>query len=255
MNETKQEQEKEGGNPMIPTAVILAPKIISPICSADEALAKWQEYQSLKKKIADDGDFVKIGEKMHPTKQFANKLSKFFGLSVALIKDEKEILGDGDNFVCHVWARATAPNGQYRDGDGHCASDERKFSHLQHDVHATASTRAKNRAILEIAGFGEVSAEEIVGEDGNDHQRSTPEAKTIKNPSDPISEKQVDLVTKLYDGLIKRGHDPETIRKELKLTLGIPATQKLNSLKDLNKGQASGAIEFFKQLLDADNPA
>ena len=145
-----------------PTSMV--PHLIRPIVKVEEALEAWKEYQALKEKLASEGDFVQIQNKKHPTKQFANKISKFFGLSVQIVKADKE--ADEDGFTWHIWARATAPNGQFRESDGHCSSKERKFSHLEHDVYATAVTRAKNRAILELAGFGEVSAEEILDENG-----------------------------------------------------------------------------------------
>lgn len=145
------------------STVALVPTIVRPIVSAEEALEAWQQYQGLKEKIAGEGDFVKISGKAHPTKQFANKLSKFFGLSVSIIERWKEEHEDG-SFTWHIITQAKAPNGQFREGDGHCHSQERDFSHLQHDVFATAVTRAKNRAILELAGFGEVSAEEMQSE-------------------------------------------------------------------------------------------
>lgn len=99
-----------------------------------------------------------------------------------------------------------------------------------------------------------VPAEEIVDEGGNGGQRSAApqEHKTITHPDDPISEKQLGLVMKLYDGLVKHGQDPEYIRHELKAKLEMPADKKLNSLKDLTKGQASIAIEFFKSWVDQD---
>ena len=99
-----------------------------------------------------------------------------------------------------------------------------------------------------------VPAEEIVDEGGNGGQRpaAAQEHKTITHPDDPISEKQLGLVMKLYDGLVKHGQDPEYIRHELKAKLEMPADKKLNSLKDLTKGQASIAIEFFKGWVDQD---
>jgi hypothetical protein len=155
--------ERVSGTAIIPAPAQIAPTMIRPIVKIDEALAAWNEYQELRTKLASEGDFVEIQKKQHPTKQFANKISRFFGLSVQIVKADKEMTDDG--FTMHIWARATAPNGQYRDGDGHCSSGERNFTHLEHDVYATAVTRAKNRAILELVGFGEVSKEEIIDDD------------------------------------------------------------------------------------------
>jgi hypothetical protein len=156
------------------------PYMIRPVVKVEEALEAWREYQNLKDRLADKGDFVNIQGKQHPTKQFANKLSKFFGLSVEIVRADKETAGE-HHFVWHIWARATAPNGQFRDGDGHCSSDERRFSHLYHDVYATAVTRAKNRAILELAGFGEVTAEEM----GNDTNEDSPHPSSLSPSLSP----------------------------------------------------------------------
>lgn len=55
-----------------------------------------------------------------------------------------------------------APNGRTQLGTAACAlSEGRGFKHPDHDLAATAFTRALNRAILDMIGWGEVSAEEI----------------------------------------------------------------------------------------------
>ena len=188
------ETKAEVVNPVSATLplVPIRPEMIRPVVTVDVALDAWHEYQGLKTKLADKGDFVNIQGKMHPTKQFANKLSRIFGLSVSIVKADKE-LGDippaGDTpFTWHVWVRATAPNGQFRESDGHCSSKERKFAHIMHDVYATAVTRAKNRAILELAGFGEVTAEEITDDDKIVEVRGVPQSAsqaTVERPTTP----------------------------------------------------------------------
>jgi len=189
-------------------ATVLTPTIIKPVGTVDEALEAWKQYQDLKMKLAGEGDFQRIPgkagkpDKLHPTKQFANKLSRFFGLSVKISRETKEVLEDG-NFVWHVVAIAMAPNGQYREGDGHCDSSERAFAHLQHDVYATAVTRAKNRAILELVGFGEVSAEEIIDEKRTGHADKQA-ARTATS---------VELLSRLYQGLMSYGENPVSLDK------------------------------------------
>lgn len=79
--------------------------------------------------------------------------------------------------VFKVIYRATAPNGQYMDGDGACDTWEKGYPNSLHDTRATAHTRAKNRAISDIAGFGETSAEEAdhsYREDGNGNKSTKP---------------------------------------------------------------------------------
>lgn len=152
------------------TIVVNSP--IVPVLEPKQAKEIYAKYQELCLAVRGKGDFTKIGNKEHPNKQFANKLARMFGLSVEIIKAEKEsavkrttdskgVARDEAYFVWHIVARAIAPNGQYRDGDGHCATSERNFAHYHHDVYAQAVTRAKNRAILELVGMGEVSEEEM----------------------------------------------------------------------------------------------
>ena len=58
-------------------------------------------------------------------------------------------------------AEVRAPNGRINTGVGICDSKERNFAHLEHDVYATAHTRAKSRAISDMVAGGVVSAEEM----------------------------------------------------------------------------------------------
>ncbi len=61
---------------------------------------------------------------------------------------------------------AIAPNGQYTVGNGVCSSSEPgKEKSPLHVIEATALTRAKNRATMDLVGGGEVTAEEEVVEE------------------------------------------------------------------------------------------
>jgi len=60
--------------------------------------------------------------------------------------------------------RALAGNGTYVDADGHADIWEKGYPNSYHNAKATASTRAKNRAISDLVGGGELSAEEIAGD-------------------------------------------------------------------------------------------
>jgi hypothetical protein len=95
------------------------------------------------------------------------KIAKAFGLSVTRVEDGVE--RDEEGMPVRAWAvyRAAHPNGQTQDGDGYCSVDESRFARgggrqkLENDLRATATTRAKNRAISDLVGMGEVSAEEV----------------------------------------------------------------------------------------------
>jgi hypothetical protein len=69
---------------------------------------------------------------------------------------------NGKPLRARVVARASAPNGRYADGEGACDMGERP-NMSEHDMLATAATRAFNRAISNLVGLGAVSAEEMDG--------------------------------------------------------------------------------------------
>ena len=61
--------------------------------------------------------------------------------------------------------RATLPNGRSVESDALCSRSERgKDKVSDHTIMSTAKTRATNRAIAELIGAGEVSAEEMGAE-------------------------------------------------------------------------------------------
>lgn len=157
--------------PQVPVVTPIG--IVRPLVTAQEALEAWKAYQDLKTKLLDPSDYQVIvmfqagkGSVKKPfvKKSGWRKLATAFNISDEVIKEErKEYTDEKGNkyFVQEVTARATASNGRIMDGTGSCASNERGFAHLEHDVRATAETRGKNRAIADMIGGGDVSAEEV----------------------------------------------------------------------------------------------
>lgn len=87
-----------------------------------------------------------------------------FNINDDIVKEETVMHPDEKNYTVRIWVRAWhAKSGRQVIGVGSCSTDEpgKVFLHPHHDVYATAHTRAKNRAISDIVGAGEVSAEEI----------------------------------------------------------------------------------------------
>ena len=93
-----------------------------------------------------------------PKKSAFRKLSKFYGLSDEIVEKSKEIHENG-TFTYHYTVKAIGPNGVFTTGEGSCSSSE-KGGKSEHDTRSTAHTRAKSRAISDLIGFGQVSAEE-----------------------------------------------------------------------------------------------
>ena len=95
------------------------------------------------------------------------KVAMRFDLDLVRVGDGVE--RDPKGQPVHAWAvwRAVAPSGRSVESDGYCSIDEKRFANakgrekLENDLRATATTRAKNRAISDLVGMGAVSAEEI----------------------------------------------------------------------------------------------
>ena len=100
-----------------------------------------------------------------PKKSAWRKLGKFYKISDEIVGDPKRVDREDGSFVYHYTVKAIAPDGQYTFGIGSCDSkeipDDRR---REHDTESKAHTRAKNRAISDLIGFGQVSAEEMTGE-------------------------------------------------------------------------------------------
>ena len=126
-----------------------------------------QTYQEGLHALLDDSDwqtFTSHGKEQGFVKRSGwRKVATWFALNLEV----KTIDIDRDTqdrpIRARVIARAIAPNGRYAEGDGACSVNERAFSKPEHDIPATATTRATNRAISNLVGMGAVSAEEVDG--------------------------------------------------------------------------------------------
>jgi hypothetical protein len=138
--------------------------IIRPVAASEEVLAAWQQFQELKRSLLTLDDYQEVQGRARIKKSGWRKIAAAFGISDAVLREERrecEGATGSRYFVWEITARAIAPNGRYSDAVGSCASNERRFAHAEHDVRATAHTRAKNRAVADLVGGGEVSAEEL----------------------------------------------------------------------------------------------
>ncbi len=138
------------------------PTMIRPLATPDEALDAWQAFQDLKGKLITKDDIQHIQGRDFVKKSGWRKIAAAFGISTEAVAEEREGIAGG--WLWRVRVRATAPGGRYAEGTAGCASNERRFSHPEHDTYAQAFTRACNRAISDLVGGGEVSAEEMRAE-------------------------------------------------------------------------------------------
>jgi len=137
--------------------------------STDDVIAGMEAYQEMLPRLLAPSDWQDAGRDGKFVKKSGwRKIARAFNLSVMVVSVRVERDGEGMPTRAETIARAQAPNGQVSDADGYCSADEKRFENakgrqkLENDLRATATTRAKNRAISDLVGMGEVSAEEVV---------------------------------------------------------------------------------------------
>lgn len=135
--------------------------LVRPLVDPRAAQLAIREYEALKSAIVQPGDVQKIQGRDFLKKSFWRRVATCFGLSLELVSEERGHDEKGGLFYSVVY-RAEAPNGRTMIGDGYCSQSESgRGGWPEHNVRATAHTRAKNRAISDLVGGGEVSAEEM----------------------------------------------------------------------------------------------
>jgi len=148
------------------TSLSLPPQqipIVIPPLRKEELLDHFNKIQELKRSLIDaKNDMITIVGKPYILKSGWRKLAFAFNLTDTIVREEKETTPDGET-VWRMWVKVTAPNGREVIGVAAASSAEREFAHEEHDPYALCHTRAKNRAISDILGLGEVSAEEVMG--------------------------------------------------------------------------------------------
>ena len=203
-------------NDLVAVEQSTAPSTIQPLQTVDVEAAKdfMNNYQDLVEALLDKSDYQPIktqdGIKKSKKKSAWRKLATAFNISDDVV--EKEIIRD----ECHriISARfevmATLPNGRHGVGTGSASIYDKitkkdtkeptpfelrqRFTNAEHDVISTAHTRAKSRAISDLIGAGEVSAEELSGMDvkpGKPVKPSAPKSKTSTKPK-PVKPKVED---------------------------------------------------------------
>lgn len=142
-------------------------EVIRPL-STDDLVESFQAYQQMLPRLLDSNDYQGAGGgKEFVKKSGWRKIAAAFDLDVIRVSDEVERDADGLPIRATAIWRAIAPSGRAMEGDGYCSVEEDRFKQassrkkLENDLRATATTRAKNRAISDLVGMGAVSAEEV----------------------------------------------------------------------------------------------
>lgn len=157
------------------------------IVDIKHAAAAQKNFNDLVEALLDKSDYQMIRTKdgLQPKKKKSawRKLARAFNISDDIV-DEKVIRDECHRIISAKFiVKATLPNGRYGMGVGDCSIYDKvkkddvkeptpfelrkRFNNAEHDVLTTAHTRAKSRAISDLVGGGEVSAEELGGSDVN----------------------------------------------------------------------------------------
>ena len=218
------EKVKAESVPLVGDVVPIARGIVRPAVTPDEAIEAWNEYQALKKRIVTPEDVQVIQGKDFLKKSYWRKIATFFNLQVGCVKEEH--FKDEDGILHYlVIHRASHPNGRYSDGDGACSSDEKGLPKTFHNTRAIAMTRSWNRAVSNLVGGGEVSAEEIVV---NEAVSPPPKPSPVPTPplvaQAPTEEKSVsktDKETQVKLAAWCEVHFPDDIDKQKRLIKAV----------------------------------
>jgi len=198
------------------------------------AVEVMKAFQELKQRVLDANDTVVISGKQYIKRSGWRKIAMAFNISTEVVKIEREKI---DNvYVVRVIARAKTPMGRVSEEAGVCDSTEFERGNLQgtlHNIETKAVTRAINRAISNLVGGGEVSAEEILkGPDEVVKEREIKEEPQQKDP--PITTRQINYL----NDLMKDNEVKELVNKMLNG----------RKLSDLTKSEASVIIDEIKKL-------
>ena len=141
------------------TDIVQTSGVVSP--DVEGTISALKKFLELKEEVLQENDTVMISSKKYIKRSGWRKIALAFNVSTEIISVERDY--GSDLKICHVKARAIAPNGRVSEEIASCDSTEFqgniKFS--VHNLETKAATRAINRAISNLVGGGEVSAEEI----------------------------------------------------------------------------------------------
>ena len=165
------------------------PGIVAPVIDEETAIQHFQRFQRLKQRVLDDSDYIFYDSNGKPTRDKGKavneyicksgwrKIALMFNISCTILNKEK-FYGEDQDGKYYGWiyyVQAKAPNGRVQDAEGVCTSRDPFFCKRKNkktgeyewvdtdekNIMHTAQTRGFNRAVSDLVGSGELSAEEV----------------------------------------------------------------------------------------------
>ena len=167
--------------PPAPLDVRHSSGMVRPALTVDKTLDAFDEYLRLKQGLdcRMPDAIMEIAGKKYRKAAYWQAVAVAFNLYVGPVKEEVSSMGDDWGYI--LLYEAVAPNGRRVVADGAAFASEKVNRNgtmpSVHIVRSLAHTRAFNRAVSRLVGFGEVSAEEA----HNDDSRSAHSERTTSS--------------------------------------------------------------------------
>jgi hypothetical protein len=142
------------------------PRAVTRAMSADEMEEQIRQYFDMQRVLdrALPDAIMQIQGRQFRKKSYWRAIAVAFSIELELLSEQRVKIDSQWGYTATY--RATLPSGRSMCGDGTCMSSEKRgASCTEHNVRAHCHTRAKNRAIADLVGFGEVTAEEVTQAD------------------------------------------------------------------------------------------
>jgi hypothetical protein len=235
-------EEKMDNDALIPTQT---QAIVKPAGSPAELGQAIKSYRELQETLdAAMPDCIQdIAGKQFRKKNYWRAVKTAFNLKVECEKEERYEESDDWGFM--VTYRAIAPNGATADGDGACTFKEKSKGNMQptlHNIRSQAHTRAFNRAVSNLVGFGEVSAEEMI-DDKKPIDKPASKGSSPQGGEEKASEKQIKAIYAIMSALDIADED-RALKCDTVLGLEFGT---IKTSKDLTKKQATTIIKALKE--------
>ena len=158
---------------------------------------KWtnKNFTALKGALVTGEQICTIEGKPYIKKSGWRNIAAAFGISEEIMSSEKTTATDdiGTYYVHKYLVKAIAPNGRFAMAEGACSSRDPFFAKSkgnyrpeheinESDIILTAQTVAYNRAISDLVGGGELSAEEMQGKVTQNVSLQKPPATPVADP-------------------------------------------------------------------------
>jgi hypothetical protein len=140
-------------------------EIVTPL-DIDKLAEAFKKFEDFKRRLLAETDSVNIQGKQFIKKSGWRKWALACGVSDKIVSIERIPATGRDpqtGFYYRIVTEAFhLPTGRSASGVAVASSSEKpRWTHEEHDIFTLAATRSKNRAIADLVGGGEVSAEEV----------------------------------------------------------------------------------------------